>query len=106
MKAHLEYLPDPVGVEALGWPSWHIDAIDVRGSSYGDCDDAAALAGALAMAVGARARLVLASYKPDRRLHHIWAEGLSEKGWIEMDPFRSERFTERPTRLVPVLVTP
>lgn len=104
VKLHLEYLPDPVGVEAVGRPSYHIGNIRSAGQSNGDCDDAAALTGALARAVGRKVRLQVASFLPSGRLHHIWSDGLGATGWVEMDPFRGERFRRAPVRLVSVEV--
>lgn len=99
------FVPDPLETEAVGWPSFHIQAIREEGNTGGDCDDAAALAGALARSVGRPVRLIVASFRPDRKLHHIWAEGWAgEAGWVELDPFRAERFEGRPTRRHSVMV--
>lgn len=99
LRDRLRFVPDPVGVEAIATPSFHLLAIGKDGVSAGDCDDAATLAGALARAVGAPVRLALASFRPDGRYHHTWAEGLANGAWIQIDPFRSERTAARPTRL-------
>jgi len=99
LRRRLRFVPDPVGVEAIGAPSFHLLKIREEGVSAGDCDDAATLAGALARAVGAPVRLVLASFRPDGRFHHVWAEGNASGWWVDMDPFRSERTAPRPTRL-------
>jgi hypothetical protein len=95
---HMNYLPDPVGVEAIGLASWHLKNIRVGGQTDGDCDDAAVLAGTLARCVGRPVRLHVASFLPDRRLHHIWAEARGRDRWIQLDPFRSERFNRPETR--------
>ncbi len=100
LKRNLRFVPDPVGVEAIATPSFHLLAIQRDGFSAGDCDDAATLAGALARAVGAPVRLALASFRPDRKFHHTWAEGLASGVWVQLDPFRAERTAARPTRLV------
>ena len=104
VKANLNYLPDPREVEAVGTPVFHLNNIRITGSSSGDCDDAAALIGALARSVGRRVRLHVASFRPDRRLHHIWIDAEGDSRWIELDPFRSERFNRKPTRSVLVMV--
>jgi len=96
---HMVYLPDPVDVEAVGLPSYHLEAIRTTGGTAGDCDDAAALAAALARSAGRPVRLAVASFLPSQKLHHIWAEGLGRSGWIDLDPFREERWTSKPTRL-------
>lgn len=102
VREHLRFVPDPVGVEAIGTPELHLVTIDREDVSAGDCDDAATLAGALARAVGAPVRIALASFRPDHRLHHTWAEGLALGAgtWIDLDPFRSERLSPQPTRLL------
>lgn len=96
---HMRYLPDPVGVEAVGLPTYHLQAIRDTGGTAGDCDDAAGLTAAIARSAGRPVRLAVASFLPSRRLHHIWAEGGGTSGWIDMDPFRVELFDGRPTRL-------
>ena len=102
---HLRFLPDPVGVEAVASPALHIARIQREGSSFGDCDDAAALAGCLARAVGSAVRLVVVSVRPDKKLHHIFAQGAGAAGqWIDMDPFLTERRGAAFTRVVPFMV--
>jgi transglutaminase-like putative cysteine protease len=98
VQTHVEFLPDPLGVEAVGHPIWLAENIRVFGVTQGDCDDAAVLAGALVRSVGRPVRLAVASFRPDRRLHHVWAEGYGTS-WHQLDPFRSERFVGRLTRL-------
>jgi transglutaminase-like putative cysteine protease len=100
VREHLRFIPDPVGVEAITTPEAHLLIIDREGVSAGDCDDAATLAGALARSVGAQVRIALASFRPDRKLHHTWAEGQAAARWIDLDPFRSERTAPRPSRLI------
>ena len=102
VRTRVEYIPDPIGVEAVGLASFHLERIKRDGVSFGDCDCAATLIGSLLRAVGFRVRLAAASFLPDRRLHHVWAEAFdpSRGCWVEVDPFRSERFSDRPTRLV------
>lgn len=103
---HLRFLPDPVGVEAIAEPVVHLARIAREGASYGDCDDAAALCGALARAVGSPARLLVVSIRPDRKLHHIFTQAASglPGEWIDMDPFLTERRGATFTRLVPIRV--
>ena len=96
---HMRYLPDPVGVEAIGLPSYHLEAIRNTGGTAGDCDDAAALTAALARSSGRPVRLAVASFYPSKKLHHIWTEARGSSGWVDLDPFREERFEGRPTRL-------
>jgi len=94
----MEYVPDPYRHEAIGTPTFHLEAIDRDGRTFGDCDDGAALGAALGLSVGIPARLALASFLPSRRLHHVWTE-LDALGWVPIDPFRAERFGLEPSRL-------
>jgi transglutaminase-like putative cysteine protease len=100
VKAHMRFVPDPRQVEALGLPSYHLQLIAERNETYGDCDDGAMLIATLATAVGVTSRLAVASFRPDRILHHVWAGLLVPRGWFEADPFRSERFNRQPTRVL------
>ena len=103
LRARLEYVPDPQGVEALALPSVHLQRIEELGRSYGDCDDGAVLGATLARTVGMRARFVVASFMKSKRLHHVWSEAagntVGPPEWNEMDPYRAERFAGRATRL-------
>ena len=56
LAEHLQFLPDPRGVELLQTPRYQVDRIRRLGFSTGDCDDAAILGAALGKAVGLRAR--------------------------------------------------
>jgi len=98
------YVPDPRGSEAITLPRYHLAAIARNGVSHGDCDDAATLVGALAVSVGLVVRLVAASFMPDKQLSHVWAEAFDGMGWVKLDPFRGERLTLAPTRIVIVEV--
>ncbi len=103
VKAHLSFIPDPVGVEALTVPDLHLRKIRVEGGTAGDCDDAATLIATLARSVGLSTRFVAASFLPTGRLHHVWAEAY-DGGWIPLDPFRAETFggTETARKVVAV----
>lgn len=98
----MRYVPDPRGAEAITLPEFHLARIAERGITHGDCDDAATLVGALAVSVGMVVRLVAASYSPTRRLSHVWAEAFDGVDWVDLDPFRSERFDAPASRLIVV----
>jgi transglutaminase-like putative cysteine protease len=99
VKSRMRFVPDPFQVEALGLASYHLKLIQERGETYGDCDDGALLIGTLARAVGLPVRLAVASFRSDQKFHHVWAEVRVPNGWAELDPFRSERFNRKPSRL-------
>lgn len=104
IKRRMRYVPDPRGSEAIILPRYHLAAIRRAGVTHGDCDDAATLVGSLAVSVGLVVRLVAASFLPDQLLSHVWAEAYDGGGWVELDPFRGERFDAQPTRVVIVEV--
>lgn len=103
VRAHLHFIPDPVGVEALTAPALQLRNIAVHGETAGDCDDAAVLIATLARSVGLKTRFVAASFLPTRRLHHVWSEAY-DGGWIPLDPFRKETFGQAETarKVVPI----
>ena len=98
VRANLSFLPDPVGVEAIASPVFHVQSIEIGGGSAGDCDDAATLLGALARSIGRPVRLHVASFRPDRKLHHVWTDAAGARAWLQLDPFRAERFSGIETR--------
>ena len=101
VRQKMDYVPDPVDVEAVGLASYHLQQIAETGMTYGDCDDAAVLVATLAMAVGIPARFAVASFRDDLELHHVWAEvRLQDTGWENLDTFRAERLQANPTRIV------
>lgn len=66
VKGHVQYVPDPVGVEYVAPPA---ETVECGG---GDCDDQAVLVASLCEAVGFPARLV--ACQSGRREGHILAE--------------------------------
>ncbi len=109
VKRVMPYVSDPVDVEAFGTPVFHLTQLTQLGRTFGDCDDAVGLLAALLQSVGIRARFAAGSFRPDRKLHHVWteAEVIPRPGggvWREFDPYRAERFGLQPTRVVRVAV--
>jgi transglutaminase-like putative cysteine protease len=104
VRDHVEFVPDPLHVEAITLPAEHLRRIRVEGITQGDCDDAATLISTLCRAVGVETRYVAASYIPGRGIHHVFAEARGLDGWITLDPFRSETFgrPELLRKVVPV----
>lgn len=89
VKGAMRYTPDTAGTETLWTPRLHLAIIQREGRTWGDCDDGATLLAALAAGVGVRARVVLASFRPDGRYHHVWTELHDGRHWTLTDPFRS-----------------
>lgn len=72
VAGRLRFVRDPRGLELLGDPRYHIAEIRRSGYVQGDCDDAATLSGALAMAVGLPVRLVALGYTPAGPYTHVY----------------------------------
>ena len=98
-RERVRFCADPLGVELLHAPGFLLAQIELTGETFVDCDDAAVLQAALLGAVGTRSRFVVGSFLPSRAFHHVWAEGWDGAQWVQMDPFREERFDQPPTRL-------
>lgn len=93
VASHLKFLRDPRGTELLHTPDVLLSMISTGGTAYADCDDAAILAGALALAIGLRVRIVTVAFKdPSAPFTHTFAEVGSPIGdpkWLEQDVTRS-----------------
>lgn len=101
---HFQFVRDPSSGELLHDPDHLMRQIATRGVAYGDCDDAAILAGALACAVGFRVALITVALHEDSTtpaaavpFGHVWAsasppfaclDGSQRQLWIEFDVTR------------------
>lgn len=81
----IRYTPDPVGVELFTDPRLLVQQLDAGRLAAGDCDDSAALAAALAEAVGIRSRFRVGGGGPLGGWRHIWPEALVEGRWVAAD---------------------
>lgn len=81
----IRYTPDPVGVELFTDPRLLVQQLDAGRLAAGDCDDSAALAAALAEAVGIRSRFRVGGGGPLGGWRHIWPEALVDGRWIAAD---------------------
>jgi len=80
LQAHFRFQLDPQVYEAIWTPLAQLQQISRRGYALGDCDDAAVLGAALALASGLPVRFVLLAF--DRGMYsHVYAEA----GGIELD---------------------
>jgi len=97
MLDHLQFLPDPVGVELLATPRYMIDYIRRSHFVSGDCDDAAILGAALGKAVGLRAKMRALSFgSKSRPFSHVYTLLLVRGQWANLDTTRSTRFPPPP----------
>lgn len=81
----IRYTPDPVGVELFTDPRLLVQQLDAGRLAAGDCDDSAALAAALAEAVGIRSRFRVGGGGPLGGWRHIWPEALIGQQWVAAD---------------------
>jgi hypothetical protein len=97
---HFVFLRDPSTVnDTVIAPSEQLRIIGEQGRVFADCDCAAALAGALAAAIGMRVSLVTVAFlDTGGAFSHIWAsatppvrfvDGQGRQAWVEFDVTRS-----------------
>jgi transglutaminase-like putative cysteine protease len=83
------FVRDPLGVELIETPAFHLSRIKDWGFVQGDCDDAATITAALGEAVGIPASLVaVAFFKKNAPFAHVYTvlyPSPGPKGGIEMD---------------------
>lgn len=73
VSTRLRFVRDPRFMELLGDPTHHLVEIDRRGFVHGDCDDAATLAGALALSIGIPVRLEAVAFGVGAPYSHVYA---------------------------------
>ena len=100
LAGHFQFQADPVGVGVLGNvediellrdPVLMLQQIRDSYTAFGDCDDAAILASALALAAPvpfSSVRYVLAGLDPSLPFTHVYAEVLTARGWLDLDVTR------------------
>lgn len=66
------FVPDPRGVETIRTPLYQLREIGETGGVGGDCDDAAVLGAALAMAVGISAWFRIVKFRRDGEFAHVF----------------------------------
>jgi transglutaminase-like putative cysteine protease len=71
--------------EELRSPEYLLAMISRQGTAEGDCDDFVLLTGALLVAHGIPARLVVTSAREDREFDHVFLEAWTRDGWLTMD---------------------
>jgi len=84
------FKPDPPGVELVRHPREMLQELARRGYAEGDCDDAAALAAAVALACGLRVRWKVLAFQRGAPYAHVYAEVSPREGgkWCELDVTR------------------
>lgn len=97
----VRYVADPWNSEVVRSPTYMLRRIEAAGYAYGDCDDMATLAGALALAMGIPARLVLVGFNGGS-LEHVYTELWAPDGWVTVDPARPADWTLPPDPIVRV----
>jgi hypothetical protein len=92
IKRNIRYQKDPVDIETVQSP-----VVTLR-LAAGDCDDHAALMGAMAHSVGILARFRVVGYSQANPIH-IWAEVFVGGKWLPVDTTENFGFGGRPKRL-------
>ena len=87
---HFRFVNDPLGVELIESPIYHLDEIKRRGFVQGDCDDAATLCAALGLSIGIAATFVAYAFNtPTAPYSHVvcslWPLGIPNPPRIECD---------------------
>ncbi len=86
IRNRMSFVPDTFNIEQTMAPHLHSRRFIQAGTSFGDCDDFAALGAAWLMSVGVPARFaVIASPKNQGRWDHIRVEARGTKGWIPLE---------------------
>ena len=89
VKANIRYTQDIENVEMVKTPLKHITDIRDRGITYGDCDDATALLGALLVSVGYVVKVVIIKSEKNKEnsFNHIYlyAQVPHSNTWISLD---------------------
>lgn len=62
------------------------------GYATGDCDDAAILSAALALAMGLPVRWVLLGFSPGGAYRHVYAEACQGGRWVDFDVTKPAQF--------------
>jgi hypothetical protein len=107
------YMRDPRTVELVRAPYLVAQEILQGGRPSLDCDDLAAMLGALVLAVGGNVRFVTVAFKNaffngQRQYSHVFAQALEPRTglWIVLDPVAAEKTGEMMTRIKAAAVWP
>lgn len=91
-EEHLQFLPDPIGMELLSTPRYMIQRVRQSQFVSGDCDDGAILGAALGKAVGLRAKFRALSFgSTGKPFQHVYTLLLVNGRWANLDTTRSPR---------------
>lgn len=92
LNRRFHFVPDPQGVEFIKSPGVMLQEIELHGRTEGDCDDAAILGAAIALASGYPVRWVVLGFQPGGPYGHIYAEAWDGQGWQDFDITRPAQF--------------
>lgn len=86
------FIRDPQGVELLKDPGVLLREWEHDGCARGDCDDAAILAAAVALAAGYQVRFQVVGFRTGGPFGHVYAEAFDGRRWIDFDVTRPAQF--------------
>jgi len=98
VRDHIRYVRDVVGHETLASPRMTL------ARQAGDCDDQAALLGAMLESVGYPTRIVVAAYQAPGAWEHVYIQTWAEGRWIDCDPTERKGFGWAPPGAVDLWV--
>lgn len=107
------YMRDPKTVELVKAPYLVATEILQGGTPSLDCDDMAAMLGALALAVGGTVRFVTVAFRNAffngaRQYSHVFAQALEPRSglWIVLDPVAAEKTRQMMKRITAAAIWP
>lgn len=113
VSAHTRYMRDPRTIELVKAPYVVCNQMKTGQIPNLDCDDMAALIGALCLAVGCEVRVVTVAfrhmfYKKERQYSHVFCEAREPKSgtWIVCDPVAGPDTKKMLRRVVAAKVWP
>ena len=92
LARRFEFESDPPGLELLKAPDVMLREWEDGGKFTGDCDDAAIMAAAVALAAGFRVRWVVVGFRPGGPFRHVYAEAWDGRRWVDFDVTRPAQF--------------
>lgn len=92
LDRRFEFVRDPPGLELLKAPDVMLQEWEHTGTFTGDCDDAAIMAAAVALAAGFRVRWMVLGFRRRGPFKHVYAEAWDGRRWIDFDVTRPAQF--------------
>ena len=106
VRAHVQYMHDPIHAEIVPTPEWMMTQIVVRDHCRADGDDIAVLVAAMSLSIGLEAQFVVVGFKKPGAFEHVFTRVKEPTGlWVAVDPVAG-KFDEIFKRVVDSRVFP